>query len=331
MQILVLSGFLGSGKTTLLLKLLEELVEKRGKKVAVIENEIGKIGVDGAVVENNNLPVREIYSGCICCSLQVDLLTSLALLEKEYDPEIVILEPSGVAGASGVVGALEIYDGRIDSIYMVMILDAPRLKKIREQHSVALLTHGIDVADLLLMNKIDLLSDEEVASLKKTVYAIRDDVVIHPVSIRDGIGLDKMISQIADGASSTAQTKEREAPKEAWKAVLDHDGDKIAPTIHAAEFRVEEDKIANQLAGSLENLVTRIKEEGCLLIGHIKAILKNEKGQFQRFSVTSFEEPMFQEGLEIPKGKSTFTINIIIYGVPKTKVEEIVKDCFPFQ
>ncbi|MBT3287694.1 MAG: cobalamin biosynthesis protein P47K, partial [Victivallales bacterium] len=77
MQLIVVSGFLGSGKTTLLLALARELCRDGQRKVAVIENEVGAIGIDDALVADAGLPVREIYSGCICCSLRLDLIRTL--------------------------------------------------------------------------------------------------------------------------------------------------------------------------------------------------------------------------------------------------------------
>ena len=89
MELIIISGFLGSGKTTVLLSIVRDAVEKYGKKVAIIENEVGQTGVDDQFLKEQGLDVREIYSGCICCSLRMDLIQTLLELEREHDPTCI--------------------------------------------------------------------------------------------------------------------------------------------------------------------------------------------------------------------------------------------------
>ncbi len=100
----VISGFLGAGKTTLIKKLLSEAL--KGQKVVLIENEFGEIGVDGGFLKDSGIEIREMNSGCICCSLVGDFTTSLEEVLEKYTPDRVLIEPSGVGKLSDVQRAV---------------------------------------------------------------------------------------------------------------------------------------------------------------------------------------------------------------------------------
>ncbi len=100
----VVSGFLGAGKTTLIKKLLSEAL--KGTKVVLIENEFGEIGVDGGFLKDAGIEIKEMNSGCICCSLVGDFETSLKEVIEKYSPERVLIEPSGVGKLSDVQRAV---------------------------------------------------------------------------------------------------------------------------------------------------------------------------------------------------------------------------------
>ena len=93
-EIYIISGFLGAGKTTLIQKLLKEAFAH--EKVALIENDFGEIIVDAALLKSSGVEIREISAGCICCSLSGDFVSALKDLLKRYQPDKIIIEPSGV-------------------------------------------------------------------------------------------------------------------------------------------------------------------------------------------------------------------------------------------
>lgn len=101
----IISGFLGAGKTTLIKKLLSEALV--GEKVVLIENEFGEIGIDGGFLKESGIEIREMNSGCICCSLVGDFSTSLKEVIDMYHPERILIEPSGVGKLSDVIKAVE--------------------------------------------------------------------------------------------------------------------------------------------------------------------------------------------------------------------------------
>ncbi len=101
----IISGFLGAGKTTLIKKLLKEALA--GTKVVLIENEFGEIGIDGGFLKEAGIEITEMNSGCICCSLVGDFETSLKQVMEQYQPERILIEPSGVGKLSDVMRAIQ--------------------------------------------------------------------------------------------------------------------------------------------------------------------------------------------------------------------------------
>ncbi len=101
----IISGFLGAGKTTLIKKLIKDELHK--EKVVLIENEFGEIGIDGGFLQDAGIEIREMNSGCICCSLVGDFRESLIKVIDEYEPERIIIEPSGVGKLSDVIAAVK--------------------------------------------------------------------------------------------------------------------------------------------------------------------------------------------------------------------------------
>ena len=101
----IISGFLGAGKTTLIKKLLSEAL--KGEQVVLIENEFGEIGIDGGFLKDSGIEIREMNSGCICCSLVGDFGTSLKEVITTYHPDRIIIEPSGVGKLSDVIKAVK--------------------------------------------------------------------------------------------------------------------------------------------------------------------------------------------------------------------------------
>ena len=117
-KIEIVSGFLGAGKTTLIKKLLKEAFA--GEKLVLIENEFGEIGVDGGFLKEAGIEITEMNSGCICCSLVGDFGTALKEVLEKYNPDRVIIEPSGVGKLSDVVKAVEAVGEKVNSSVTVV-------------------------------------------------------------------------------------------------------------------------------------------------------------------------------------------------------------------
>ncbi len=123
----IFSGFLGAGKTTLIKKLIKEAYS--GEMIVIIENEFGKIGIDGGFLREAGIQITEMNSGCICCSLVGDFGKALAKVKEEYDPDRIVIEPSGVGKLSDVIRAVQ--DADIDGMELntfTTVIDATKCK-----------------------------------------------------------------------------------------------------------------------------------------------------------------------------------------------------------
>ncbi|MBC3887354.1 cobalamin biosynthesis protein P47K [Acetobacterium paludosum] len=183
MKILILGGFLGSGKTTVLLQLAHYLVtqspDQNKTQVAIIENEIGQIGIDDQVLRGNGYEVRDIFSGCVCCSLNSDLITGIQEIRSTADPEWLIIEATGVAFPDKIAESIFCNLGLASRI--VTIVDAKRWKRIRVP--LANLIEGqLGVADVVLINKTDLVNEAELIELQKELRNLNDDAALYRIS-----------------------------------------------------------------------------------------------------------------------------------------------------
>ncbi len=124
----IVSGFLGAGKTTLIKKLLSEAL--KGTSTVLIENEFGEIGVDGGFLKDAGVEIREMNSGCICCSLVGDFTESLKEVIEKYNPERILIEPSGVGKLSDVQSAVlrACEDSKVEPGSSVAVVDASKCK-----------------------------------------------------------------------------------------------------------------------------------------------------------------------------------------------------------
>ena len=127
-KIEIISGFLGAGKTTLIKKMLKEVFP--GEKIVLIENEFGEIGIDGGFLKDAGIEVTEMNSGCICCSLVGDFGSALKEVVTQYNPDRIIIEPSGVGKLSDVIKAVQgvAEDVELDLNSFVTVADAKKCK-----------------------------------------------------------------------------------------------------------------------------------------------------------------------------------------------------------
>jgi G3E family GTPase len=117
----IISGFLGAGKTTLINKLLREAWQ--GEKIAVLENEFGEIGVDGDLLRGHDLAVREITNGCICCTLKGDFVEGIKELARDYRPDRIVIEPTGIGKLCDILEACRLAAGEV-SVSVCTIMTA---------------------------------------------------------------------------------------------------------------------------------------------------------------------------------------------------------------
>lgn len=174
MRLITISGFLGSGKTTLIVKLAEATL-KLGLKSAILVNEIGEMGIDNQLMKQLDLNVYQLLGGCLCCTLSSDMPVTLQKLVEEYAPDVVFMEPSGAAELQKVQSALKWYEGKPFEVHKtVILLDALRLG-ILFKALTPMITSQITGADLILLNKTDSATDEELRDALDVVRQVQPE------------------------------------------------------------------------------------------------------------------------------------------------------------
>ena len=159
----IVSGFLGAGKTTLIKKLLKEALA--GTKVVLIENEFGEIGVDGGFLKEAGIEIKEMNSGCICCSLVGDFGTSLNEVLDTYSPERIMIEPSGVGKLSDVMKAVQdaMADREVELNSAVAVVDACKCKMYIKNFG-EFFVNQIEHAGTIILSRTDKISEEKLAA-----------------------------------------------------------------------------------------------------------------------------------------------------------------------
>lgn len=173
-NVLILSGFLGSGKTTVLIRLIEHLRAKHGTdyRIAIIENEIGSASVDSSIIQDAGYSVTELLSGCVCCTLIGQLVPALAKLTEELNPDLIILEATGVATPESMRDNISKYGGY--EVRVATLVDASRWQRIVLALRI-LLEGQLEPADVICVNKIDLVDDEAVAEVERGIREMNAD------------------------------------------------------------------------------------------------------------------------------------------------------------
>ena len=155
----VVSGFLGAGKTTLIAKLVKEVFA--GQKVVLVENEFGEIGIDGGFLKEAGIEIREINSGCICCTLKGDFEESLKQVAETYSPDRIVIEPSGVGKLSDILRAIRSVDGLELSSYSTVV-DANRCK-IYHKNFKEFFDDQIATAACVILSRTQAVSEDKLA------------------------------------------------------------------------------------------------------------------------------------------------------------------------
>ena len=154
----VVSGFLGAGKTTLIKKLLKEALD--GSKTVLIENEFGEIGIDGGFLKEAGIEIKEMNSGCICCSLVGDFGKALAQVLEQFHPDRILIEPSGVGKLSDVAHAVEQVEGAHIGA-KVTVVDAGKCRMYMRNFG-EFFNDQVENADLIVMSRTDTASAEKI-------------------------------------------------------------------------------------------------------------------------------------------------------------------------
>ena len=194
MKLLLISGFLGSGKTTLLLEIARRMVAG-SQKIAIIENEVGEVGIDGQYLRREGLEVQEMFGGCVCCTLSVDLVTTLKKLDRLFQPETVILEATGIARPGDIVPTVRQYASMVDEIQVLVLVDGPRYEMLLEVMN-PLVTAQIGAADVVAINKIDEMDEAGIDHIRRSVKDLNEKTRVVAVSAEHRINLEDLMGAL---------------------------------------------------------------------------------------------------------------------------------------
>lgn len=195
MRVLIIGGFLGSGKTTLLLSIAKKLTSVPCT-VAIIENEIGEIGIDGKYISQYGMEVQELYGGCICCSLNTNLRTALEKIGRKLNPDWILLEPTGAAIPNEIIKTVAVYTDTVESYYTFILIDPLRYEMLLKMMT-PLLDAQIESADILLINKIDEIEKNKLDSVIESIRSrLKKDIPVVTFSAEKETHLKSLLDLI---------------------------------------------------------------------------------------------------------------------------------------
>ena len=183
----IISGFLGAGKTTLIKKLLKEAYAD--EQVVLIENEFGEIGIDGGFLKEAGIQIREMNSGCICCSLVGDFGTSLKEIVDKYHPDRILIEPSGVGKLSDVIKAVQGVQGDVDIVLnsYTTVVDAKKCKMYMRNFG-EFFNNQVEYAGAIIMSRTDIIDEKKAQQAMELLRGInaKAAIITTPIEKLDG-------------------------------------------------------------------------------------------------------------------------------------------------
>ncbi|MEG4170831.1 MULTISPECIES: GTP-binding protein [unclassified Microcoleus] len=173
----VLTGYLGAGKTTLLNRIL---TQEHGKKVAVIVNEFGEVGIDNQLIIDADEEIFEMNNGCICCTVRGDLIRIIGNLMKRRDKfDHIVIETTGLADPAPVIQTFFVDEDMREKLLLDAVVTVVDAKHIWQHWDADEAQEQIAFADVVLLNKTDLVTEEELAELEKRIRAMNAMAKIH--------------------------------------------------------------------------------------------------------------------------------------------------------
>jgi G3E family GTPase len=332
MKVFLIGGFLGSGKTTTVLKLIDKLIAD-GNKVAMIVNEVGEIGIDGTMLETAGIPSKELTGGCICCTLVINLRITVTEIEKIHDPDILVIEPTGLSFPNQIREELLDLNVMLSFAPVLTLLDASRF--MTELDEIPnFVEHQLKESEIIAINKIDLVDEEKLQSIEALLKKNYPDVYTMRMSaVNDDASIDRiyeMITREGDEFISRIDTPGRPKPK----VTIKHNSIEISNvTRYSGLYHVSGNLTVKGAGALLENIVSSvgmaITQVNPNFVGHIKMAMKVDD-TFVKVSQTAGTsdkkieaEYILQEKTE-NDGKYELRFLASATNVKQEKIEEIV-------
>ncbi len=309
----VLTGFLGSGKTTLLNRIL---TENHGKKIAVIENEFGEVGIDNDLVIGAEEEIFEMNNGCICCTVRGDLIRILGHLMKRRDKfDYIMIETTGMADPGPVAQTFYVDDDMQQKLHLdaiVTLVDAKHIWEHIDDSDEA--KEQVAFADVILLNKIDLVAPGDLERLEARIKSMNSMAKIY--RSRDAVvEMDKILNvggfDLERALEIDPKFMEPEYPFE-WSGIYQLNagtykwmmGDGPDPAMGAALLPLANMGLAAQEATLMDAVLTFSEDEQALVAGEM---MRLGKGQYNQLVLNENGETVFNVAIEQPGYYQLFT------------------------
>ena len=309
----VLTGFLGAGKTTLLNRIL---TENHGKKIAVIENEFGEVGIDNDLVIGAEEEIFEMNNGCICCTVRGDLIRILGHLMKRRDKfDYIMIETTGMADPGPVAQTFYVDDDMQEKLHLdgiVTLVDAKHIWEHIDDSDEA--KEQVAFADVILLNKIDLVAPQDLERLEARIKSMNSMAKIY--RSRDAVvEMDKILNvggfNLDRALDIDPKFMEPEYPFE-WSGIYQLKagncewvmGEGPDPTMGAALLPLANRGLAAQEATLMEAVLTFSEDEQALEAGEM---MRLGKGQYNELVLNESGETVFNVAIPEPGYYMLFT------------------------
>lgn len=331
----IISGFLGAGKTTLIKKLIGEAL--KGQKVVLIENEFGEIGIDGGFLRESGIQINEMNSGCICCSLVGDFNAALKEVLAQYEPDRIIIEPSGVGKLSDVMKAVQrVVDG--ENVVLnshITVADVKRAKMYIKNFG-EFYKNQVEFASTIILSRTQDVKEDKLEKTIELIRTLNDKSPIVTTPWEDITG--EQILEVMEGKNDFAEELLREAEicpecghhhhegehchhdhEEHEHCHHDHDHEGHDHHHHGHEGHHHADEVftswgketpkkytEEQIRGILEKLADEESQEYGIIL-RAKGIVPDEDGRWLHFDLVPGED-------EVRYGSAEYTGRICVIG-----------------
>lgn len=301
MLALIIAGPLGAGKTSLLLRLARYIQSRGPQKVGIIENEVGTIDIDSTWLKREGMEVRDILSGCICCSLRGSLEATASQFIAEYSPEILLVEPSGIAGTDTVIKVLKDTLPKNWTVKCLYLLDIQRLQRLSRLSPFFI--HCIQTADAVILTKGDAAEPAEISSAYSHIRSFTKGAVIN------GALLEEIMTLIYQPAPSAGEKKNSSSPK--------------PPSAAAISRRWRMAGGIEEARGILQGIQRALSQRSEAVPGHIKLLLSGKSTIL--LSLTDSDGTISVRGNSHPTDESCRAdLNALVYGLDQRSLADMI-------
>nr|WP_320024608.1 GTP-binding protein [uncultured Acetobacterium sp.] len=183
MKVIILGGFLGSGKTSVVIQLARHVIgadSENRTKVVILENEIGDVSIDDKILQSSGYEVANLFSGCVCCTMAGELVLGLHNIIRDFNPELIIMEATGVAYPDNIKKTIGQSLPDLDC-HITCVTDAKRWLRLLRPMEM-LLEGQLDAAEVILLNKVDLVDEDTLSTVEESIRTFNNDAAFFKVS-----------------------------------------------------------------------------------------------------------------------------------------------------